>query len=266
VSIAYATTGAGYPLVKAANWLNHLDFEQDSPVWRHWVRDLGKHHTIIRCDERANGLSDWEVEDVSFEAWVHDLETAVDAAGVDRFVLTGLSQGGPGAIAYAVRNPNRVSHLILRNSFSLGWNHHGQPEAKEARRALMTLLRLDWGRNNSTYSQLFTYAFMPENATPEHQQWYNDLQRMTATGENAARILEVFDELDVRSLLPSVGVPTIVFHSDRDQVVPVDEGRILAAEIPNARFVPLSSANQLLLAEEPAWRKFLEELATFLHW
>ena len=266
VSIAYATTGAGYPLVKAANWLNHLDFEWDSPVWRHWVRDLSKHHTIIRYDERANGLSDWEVEDVSFEAWVHDLETVVDAAGVDRFALTGISQGGPVAVAYAVRHPNRVSQLILCNSFSRGWNHHGRPEAKEARRALKTLLRLDWGRNNSTFLQLFTDTFMPENATPEHQQWYNDLQRMTATGENAARILEVCDELDVRSLLPSVDVPTIVFHCDRDQVVPVEEGRILAAEIPNARFVPLSSANHLLLEEEPAWRKFLEELAAFLHW
>jgi DNA-binding winged helix-turn-helix (wHTH) protein/pimeloyl-ACP methyl ester carboxylesterase len=267
VSIAYATTGAGYPLVKAANWLNHLDFEWDSPVWRHWVRELGKHHTIIRYDERANGLSDWEVEDVSFEAWVHDLETVVDAAGVDRFALMGISQGGPVAIAYAVRHPDRVSHLILFGTYARGWNHQGHPEEEtEARRAVKTLMRLDWGRNNPGFSQIFTSIFMPENATPEHQRWFNDLQRMSATGENAARIMEVSDDMDVRSLLPSVAAPTIVFNCDREQIVSMEEGRILATEIPNARFVPLSSANHLLLAEEPAWRKFLEELAAFLRW
>jgi pimeloyl-ACP methyl ester carboxylesterase len=267
VNIAYATTGAGYPFVKAANWMNHLDFEWDSPVWRHWLRELGEHHTFIRYDERGNGLSDWDVEDISLEAWVHDLETVVDAAGVGKFALMGISQGGPVAIAYAVRHPERVSHLILCGSFACGWSHREQAEGeREARRALKTLLRLDWGRNNSAFSQLFTNIFMPENATPEHQQWFNDLQRMSASGENAARILEECDVLDVRSLLSSVAVPTIVFHSDRDQVVPVEAGRILAAEIPNARFVPLSGANHLLLEEEPAWEKFLEELAAFMDW
>jgi pimeloyl-ACP methyl ester carboxylesterase/DNA-binding winged helix-turn-helix (wHTH) protein len=267
VNISYARTGVGYPFVKAANWLNHLDFEWDSPVWRHWLRDLGEHHTFIRYDERGNGLSDWDVEDMSLEAWVHDLETVVDAAGVERFALMGISQGGPVAITYAVRHPERVSHLVLCGAYARGRNHREQAEDEmEARRALKTLVRLDWGRNNPAFSQLFTSAFIPENATQEHRQWFNDLQRMSASGENAARIMEVSDETDVRPLLSSVAVPTMVFHSDRDQLVPVEEGRILAAEIPNARFVPLSSANHLLLEEEPAWGKFLEELAEFLQW
>jgi pimeloyl-ACP methyl ester carboxylesterase len=266
VSIAYATTGTGYPLVKAANWLNHLDFEWDSPVWRHWLRELGKHHTIIRYDERGNGVSDWNVGDVSFKAWVHDLETVVDAAGVDKFVLMGISQGGSVAIAYAVRHPERVSHLILCGAYSRGWNHRGLPQALEVRRALETLVRLDWGRNNPAFSQMFTNLYIPENSTPEHQRWYSDLQRMSASAENAARIMVACDEIEVRSLLSSVTVPTIVFHSDGDRAVPIEEGRILAAEIPNARFVPLASANHLLLAEEPAWGKFLEELAAFLSW
>jgi pimeloyl-ACP methyl ester carboxylesterase/DNA-binding winged helix-turn-helix (wHTH) protein len=267
VNISYARTGVGYPFVKAANWLNHLDFEWDSPVWRHWLRDLGKHHTFIRYDERGNGLSDWDVEDMSLEAWVRDLETVVDAAGVERFALMGISQGGPVAITYAVRHPERVSHLVLCGAYARGRNHREQSEDEmEARRALKTLVRLDWGRNNPAFSQLFTNAFIPENATQEHRQWFNDLQRMSASGENAARIMEVSDETDVRPLLSSVAVPTMVFHSDRDQLVPIEEGRILAAEIPNARFVPLSSANHLLLEEEPAWGKFLEELAEFLQW
>jgi pimeloyl-ACP methyl ester carboxylesterase len=266
VSIAYATTGAGYPFVKAANWLNHLDFEWDSPLWRHWLRDLGEHHTVIRYDERGNGLSDWDVEEMSQEAWVHDLETVVDAAGAERFALFGISQGGPVAIDYAVRHPERVSHLILCNSYARGWNHRGCPEKMEERRALKTLVGMDWGRNNPAFSQMFTNAFLPENATPEHQKWFNDLQRMSATGENAARIFEVCDGMDVRSLLSSVAVPTLVLHSDRDRVVPIAEGRILAAEIPNARFVLLPSANHIFLEEEPAWGKFLEELGEFLNW
>jgi DNA-binding winged helix-turn-helix (wHTH) protein/alpha-beta hydrolase superfamily lysophospholipase len=266
VSLAYATTGTGYPFVKAANWLNHLDFEWDSPLWRHWLRDLGEHHTFIRYDERGNGLSDWDVEDMSLEAWVHDLETVVDAAGVERFALMGISQGGPVGITYAVRHPERVSHLILCNAYARGRNHRGQPEKTEERQALKTLVRLDWGRSNPAFSQMFTNAFIPENAAPEHQQWFNDLQRMSTTGENAARIMEVCDDTDVRSLLSSVAVPTIVFHSDRDRIVPSEEGRILAAEISNARFVPLPTANHIFLAGEPAWRKFLEELGGFLQW
>jgi pimeloyl-ACP methyl ester carboxylesterase/DNA-binding winged helix-turn-helix (wHTH) protein len=267
VSIAYAKTGSGYPLVKAANWLNHLDFEWDSPVWRHWLCELGKHHTYIRYDERGNGLSDWEVEDGSFEAWVHDLEAVVDAAGVEKFALMGISQGGPVAIAYAVRHPERVSHLILFGAYSCGRGHRGLGEKElEARQALKTLMRMDWGRSNPAFSQLFTDRFLPENATPEHQRWFNDLQRMTATGENAARIMDECDNTDVRDLLSSVAVPTAVFHSERDKVVPIKEGRFLAAEIPNAKFVSLPSANHLLLEEEPAWGKFLEELGAFMHW
>jgi pimeloyl-ACP methyl ester carboxylesterase len=264
--LAYARTGAGYPFVKAANWLNHLDFEWDSPMWRHWLRTLGEHHTVIRYDERGNGLSDWNVEDMSHGAWVHDLETVVDASGVEKFALMGISQGGPVAITYAVRHPERVSHLILCNSYARGWNHRGYSEKIEARRALKTLVRLGWGRSDPAFLQMFTNAFIPENATVEHQQWFNDLQRMSATGQNAAQIMEVCDEMEVCELLSSVAVPTIVFHSDRDRIVPVQEGRILAAEIPNARFVPLPTANHIFLEGEPAWGKFLEELGTFLRW
>src|SRR5262249_1722652 len=155
------------------------------------------------------------------------------AAGIDRFALMGISQGGPVGIAYAVRHPERVSHLILCGAYSRGWGLREQTEADlEARSALTTLVRLDWGRNDPAFSQLFTNRFIPENATPEHQHWFNDLQRMTASGENAARIIQTFDQINVRSLLPRVSVPTLVFHSDRDVAVPIKEGRILAAEIP----------------------------------
>ena len=264
--IAYARAGNGYPLLKAANWLNHLDFEWESPLWSHWIREFTKHHTFIRYDERGNGLSDWEVTDVSFAAWVRDLETVVEASGLDRFALFGLSQGGSVAIDYTTRHPERVSHLILCGAYSRGYSHRQKPEALAARRALETLVRLDWGKNHPDFLSMFTSLYTSESATPQHAQWLNDLQRVSASPENAARIMEACDDINVRNLLPQVSVPTLVLHCDRDRVVPPEEGRIIAAEIPGARFVPLPSSNHLLLPEEPAWEVFLTEIGRFLDW
>src|SRR5580698_160977 len=264
VRLAYSSTGSGYPLVKSANWLNHLDYEWDSPIWKHWLAELTKHNRLIRYDERGNGLSQRDVKEMSFEQWVQDLEAVVAATRVDRFALMGISQGGPVAVAYAVRHPERVSHLVLINSFSRGLMPRGTEKQIAARRALQTLVRLDWGKNNPDFKAMFTRFYIPHGATPEQQQWFNDLQQISATPENAARIMTLIDEIDVRHLLPEVSVPTIVFHGTHDKVIPAEEGRILAAEIRNARFVPLNTANHILLAQEPAWSVFLEELGAFV--
>jgi pimeloyl-ACP methyl ester carboxylesterase/DNA-binding winged helix-turn-helix (wHTH) protein len=266
VRLAYSSAGSGYPLVKAANWLNHLDYEWNSPLWKHWIGELIQHHRLIRYDERGNGLSEWDVKDMSLELWVQDLETMVEAAGVRRFALLGISQGGAVAVSYAVRHPERVSHLVLMGAYSRGWNTRGTQEQLEARHALETLVRLDWGKNNPDFKSMFTNLYIPYKSTPEQQRWFNDLQQISTTPENACRIMMVGDAINVRSLLPKVSVPTIVFHGDRDRVIPAEEGRILAAEIPGARYVPLSTGNHILLAEEPAWQVFLEELGAFLGW
>jgi serine/threonine protein kinase/alpha-beta hydrolase superfamily lysophospholipase len=266
VRLAYASTGSGYPLVKSANWLNHLDYEWDSPIWKHWLAELPRHNRLIRYDERGNGLSQWDVKEMSLELWVKDLETVVEAAGVEKFALLGISQGGAVAITYAVRHPERVSHLVLLGAFSRGLTVRGTEEQMAERRALQTLLRLDWGKNNPDFKSMFTKFFIPGNSTPEQHQWLDDLQRISASPKNAARILMLVDEISIRPLLPLVSVPTLVFHADRDRVIPAEEGRILAAEIPGARFVPLSTKNHILLAQEPAWRVFLEELGAFLGW
>jgi serine/threonine protein kinase/alpha-beta hydrolase superfamily lysophospholipase len=266
VRLAYASTGSGYPLVKSANWLNHLDYEWDSPIWKHWLAELPKHNRLIRYDERGNGLSQWDVKEMSLELWVKDLETVVEAAGVEKFALLGISQGGAVAITYAVRHPERVSHLVLLGAFSRGLTAHGTEEQIAERRALQTLVRLDWGKNNPDFKSMFTNFFIPHNSTREQHQWLDDLQRISASPENAARILMLIDEINIRPLLPLVSVPTLVFHADRDRVIPAEEGRILAAEIPSARFVPLSTKNHILLAQEPAWRVFMEEVGAFLGW
>jgi pimeloyl-ACP methyl ester carboxylesterase/DNA-binding winged helix-turn-helix (wHTH) protein len=263
--LAYSTVGAGPPLVKAANWLNHLEFEWESPVWKHWIAEMSQRHLFVRYDERGCGLSDWNVTNFSFDAWVHDLETVVDALGVERFALLGISQGGAVAAAYAARHPERVSHLILYGAYARGWQFRGDAREIEARGALIKLTRLGWGRNNPAFRQIFTTRFVPE-AGPAEMQWFDDLQRISASPENAARFMEEFARVDVVPMLSGIRVPTIVFHCDRDAAIPFDEGRLLAAAIPAAKFVPLPSRNHLLLQNEPAWTIFLRELGEFLGW
>lgn len=264
VRLAYATVGAGFPVVRVANCFNHLDFEWGSPIWRHWVRDLARGYSLLRYDGRGNGLSERNVEDFSLDTWVQDLETVVDAAGFDKFALMGHSQGSSVAIAYAVRHPERVSHLILCGSYSRGACHRGNTEHLKARRALETLVELRFGESNPSFFQLVTDFYIPDGASPQEQDWFKDLQLISVSSRNLVAFMRACDEIDVRKLLPKIVVPTIVFHSSGDRVAPPEEGRIVATEIPGARFVPLSSGNHFLLAEEPAWKIFREELASFL--
>lgn len=265
VRIAWASIGNGPPLVKASNWLTHLDYEWESPIWRHWWSELSNHHRVIRYDERGNGMSQRDVSEVSFDTWVRDLETVVDAAKLDRFTLLGISRGGAIAVAYAVKHPERVSKLVLYGAFPMGLNHYGTAKELEERRALVSLTRLGWGVHNPTFRRMFTQRFIP-NGTPVHENWIDDLQRMSTSAENAARLLETAANIDVRRLLQKIQLPTLVVHCDCDQVVSSEQGRRMAAEIPDARYVSLPSANHLLLAEEPAWRIFVQELGAFLGW
>jgi pimeloyl-ACP methyl ester carboxylesterase len=265
VRLAYATLGSGPPLVKASNWLTHLDFECDSPLWRHWWAALSRHHRVVRYDERGHGLSQRDVGEISFETWIQDLETVVDAAGLDRFALLGVSRGASIAIAYAAKHPDRVSRLVLYGGFAAGRAHTGTAEELEERRALISLTRLGWGVNNPAFRQLFTGRFLPE-ATPEHHRCFGELQRVSTSATNAAQLMEIDDRIDVRGLLPTLRMPTLVVHSDRDQVVSPERGRLLAAEIPGSRYVSLPSANHLVLETEPAWQRLLEEMGEFLQW
>jgi pimeloyl-ACP methyl ester carboxylesterase/DNA-binding winged helix-turn-helix (wHTH) protein len=265
VRLAYATAGSGPPLVKASNWLTHLDFEWGSPIWRHWYDVLSRHHRLVRYDERGNGLSQRDVEDVTFDTWVRDLETVVDAAGLDRFPLLGISRGGSIAIAYAVKHPERVTHLVLYGAFAAGLNYWGTPQDLEGRAALTSLVRLGWGLNNPAFCKTFTCRFIPE-ATPAHEAWFDELQRVSTSPENAARLMQRDDDIDVRPLLSRVRAPTLVVHCDRDRAVVPERGHQLAAAIPGARYVSLPSANHLMLDDEPAWSLFLEELGIFLKW
>jgi pimeloyl-ACP methyl ester carboxylesterase/DNA-binding CsgD family transcriptional regulator len=261
VRIAYASVGSGPPIVKAPNWLTHLEYEWESPVWRHWWQELSRDHQLIRFDQRGSGLSDWTVEDISFEAWVRDLEAVVDAAGLQQFTLLGLSQGGPVAVEYAYRHPERVTSLILYGTFPRGRARRGGPMVEFE--AWNTLTREGWGRNNPAYRRMFTVQFMPE-ATQEQMQWFDELQRVSTTGGNAARIQKVSSQIDVIDRLSLVKAPALVLHAANDERTPVDLGRQVASLLPNARFVTVPSRNHLLLAEEPAWQMLVDEVRAFL--
>lgn len=261
VRIAYATVGEGPPLVKAPNWLTHLDFEWESPVWSHWWKELAKNHLLIRFDQRGCGLSDWSVEDISFDAWVGDLEAVVDTLGLESFDLLGISQGGSAAIEYTARHPERVRHIVLYGAYARGSAKRG--ESIDELEARLTLTRQGWGRDNPAYRQMFTTQFMP-GAGLEQMQWFNDLQRISTSPENAARIMEATSTIDVVHRLPSVSTPTLVLHSRGDARIPFTEGSQIAALMPNATLVPLDSENHLLLEHEPAWKTALAAVTEFL--
>ena len=263
VRLAYAVTGEGPPIVKAANFLSHLEFDWDSPVWRHWLREISRDHTLVRYDERGCGLSDWEAA-LSFEAWVNDLEAVVNAAGFERFPLLGSSQGAPIAIAYAVRHPEKVSHLVLHGAYARGWLKRNPTAAqREEAETMARLAELGWGKENPAFRQFFTTQFIP-GGSPEQHRWFNELERVTTSPENAGRFFRAFNQIDVTALASKISCPTLVLHSNGDARVPFDEGKLVASLIPGARFVPLESRNHILLEHEPAWKRWLEEVRGFL--
>jgi DNA-binding SARP family transcriptional activator/pimeloyl-ACP methyl ester carboxylesterase len=265
VRLAYATVGTGPPLVKAANWMNHLEFDWESPVWRRLFRELASNHTLVRYDERASGLSDWDVPSMSLDAWVRDLESVVDALDLDRFPLLGISQGCAVCVEYAARHPDRVSGLILHGGYAAGWRADPDcPPAEAARRdASIDIVRFGWGEDTPAYRQMFTQTFIP-GGTAEEISWFNELERRTVSPENAARFMEAFAQIDVRHRLGEIQAPTLVLHSRGDQRIAFDRGRELAARIPRARFIPLESANHLVLEHEPVFETWIREAQAFL--
>jgi pimeloyl-ACP methyl ester carboxylesterase/DNA-binding CsgD family transcriptional regulator len=263
VKLAWAVAGDGQTLIKASNWLTHLEYDRDSPVWRHWIRFFADHFRFVRYDERGCGMSDWHAEDLSCARWADDFDTVVKAAQPPKpFILLGVSQGGASAISYATRFPDDVSHLILYGAYARGWAIREDPDAVQRHQAIVDLTRLGWGMDNSVYRQVFTSRFVP-HATAEQIGWFNELCRRTTTPEIAQRLMHTRGEVDVRHLLPGITVPTLVLHARQDEAVPLSEGRLLASSIPGAEFVQLESRNHILLGQEPAWERFKAEVLAF---
>jgi pimeloyl-ACP methyl ester carboxylesterase/AraC-like DNA-binding protein len=261
--LAFSVTGDGPPIVKTANWLNHIEHDWDSPLWRHWIDEFTRGRSLVRYDERGNGLSDWDSPNLSFDACVEALETVVDGLELDSFDLLAISQGAAVALAYAVRHPGRVRRLVICNGYAAGWAVRCNPAEVARREAMLTLTEVGWGSDNPAYRQLFTNHYIP-GASPKQMGWFNEMQRLSASPENAVRLQRELAAIDVRALLPKVRTPTLIFHSREDQAVPFSQGEELAAGIPGAAFVPLESRNHILIETEPAWRMFAEVSREFL--
>ena len=264
MQIAYAIHGSGSPLVRTAHWLTHLDFDWQSPLWRHWLEGLGRDHTVIRYDDRGCGLSDRNVEDMSLDARVGDLEAVVESAGVQRFALLGVSGGGPPAIRYAVSHPDSLSHLILYGTYARGRDARPRrSDDKERAELLISMIKVGWGGENPAFRRVFSTLFVPD-ASEEQMRWFDEAQRRSTSAENAIRLRRSREDVDVTEDARHVQTPTLVMHARDDAMVPFDEGRHLAALIPGARFVPLEGRNHILLGDEPAWTRFLAEIEDFV--
>jgi pimeloyl-ACP methyl ester carboxylesterase/DNA-binding CsgD family transcriptional regulator len=262
--IAYAVAGEGPPLVRAPHWFTHVEYEPNSPIWKPWIAGLSQGRTLLRMDQRGCGLSDRDVAEISFEAWVRDLEAVVDAAGLERFALFGHSQGAAIAIAYTVKHPQRVTHLALLGSYARGWMKRGLPPERIAElEAQLKLVEVGWGRDDASYRQMFATQFVP-GGTLEQINSMSDLQRVSATPENAVRIIRSLFAIDVEPLASRLTCPTLLLHARGDRRAPFEEGRRLAGLIPGARMVPLDTDNHILLEQEPAFREFFAELGGFL--
>ena len=264
VRIAYAVTGEGTPIIRTSHWLTHLQHDFTSPVWKHVMIGLARHHRLVRYDPRGEGMSQRTCADISFEGWMRDLEAVADATGFPKFALFGCSQGAATAVAYAVRHPERVSHLILYGGFARGIMERDGPESMQEHLDLsVALIHHGWGRRHPAHRQWFTTTFLPEGSADQYR-WFNKLQKVSASPEIAARHLEVAAHMDISALLPKVKAPTLVLHCREDCLVPLDLGEELAASIPGATLVPLDGANHLFLADSDAHRDFIHAVYEFL--
>jgi pimeloyl-ACP methyl ester carboxylesterase len=264
VRIAYATMGSGPPIVRVGQWFTHLEFDLTHAARRRLVEHLARSRTVVRYDMRGTGLSDRNVADLSFDRTVDDFGAVVDAAGLERFALLGISQGSAVGAAYAARHPERPSHLIFVGAFARGQaRREGPGQGPEAFEAIRGVIRAGWGSDDPSWRQLFTSQFFPE-ASAETVRWFNELERMSATAEVAERIQVETQNCDVRALAPQIRTPTLVLHCRGDRRVPFDAGMELAALIPGARFVPLDSINHVPVAGEPAFDALLAEVTAFL--
>jgi pimeloyl-ACP methyl ester carboxylesterase/DNA-binding CsgD family transcriptional regulator len=262
--LAWARAGDGLPVVKAANWLTHLEYEWESPVWKHWLQFFSTHYRFIRYDERGCGMSDWVCGRLSVDQWVDDLEAVIDAADLaEPFTLLGISQGATTCIRYARRHPERVARMILYGGYARGALRRDSPAIGRAYQAMAELCRVSWGSDNVTFRQVFTSRFIPGGAY-DQLQWFNDLCLKTTTGEIAAALLEARAAIDISAELADVRTPTLVIHAREDAIVPLAEGRLLASAIRGAEFVEVDSRNHILLEHEPAWQRFREAVLGFV--
>jgi pimeloyl-ACP methyl ester carboxylesterase len=262
VNIAVATVGNGPILVKTANWLNHLEHDWQSPIWLPMLQRLAARFRLVRYDGRGNGLSDRDVADISQDGFVRDLDAVIDTLDADRFALLGLSQGAAAAVTFAARHPNRVSRLVLYGAYAQGRNRRGSSEDATTAQAVLAMMQQGWGHADSAFMRAFSSLYLP-NASREQVKSFADMQRLSTSGEIATRLRIACDDIDIIDLLPKIKVPTLVVHARHDQVAPLEQGRLIAAQIPGAKFVTIDSENHVPVPTDPVWETLMSEIEAF---
>jgi pimeloyl-ACP methyl ester carboxylesterase/DNA-binding winged helix-turn-helix (wHTH) protein len=262
VNIAMASVGQGPVLVKTANWLNHLEHDWQSPIWSPMLQRLGARFRLVRYDGRGNGLSDRDVADISQRGFERDLEAVIERIDAERFALLGLSQGAAAAISFTARHPNRVSRLILYGAYAQGRNRRGSTEDATTAQAMLAMMQQGWGHSDSAFMRAFSSLYLSD-ASRAHINSFADMQRLSTSGEVAMRVRMACDNIDFVDLLPKIKVPTLVIHARHDHVVPLEQGRLIAARVPGAAFVTVESENHVQVPDDPAWEKVMSEIETF---
>ena len=261
--IAYAVSGDGPPVLLLPNWLTHLHYQWRSVAWRPWLEALSTRYRLIRFDLRGCGLSDRDVSDLSFDTWVRDTEALADALDLDQFSVVGVCQGGPIAVEFAARHPGRLRNLVLHGTYARGKARRTVPFEPEKAKLMLEMMEIGWANEDHAFLGVFASQFQPEGSL-EHLRSWCELQRLATSPSNAVALTRAMFELDVQSSARRLACPALVTHCARDAAVPLEEGRLLARLIPNARFVQLDSANHFLLASEPAWAAMVGLLHEFL--
>ena len=264
VHLAYATIGEGPPVLKAPNWINHIEYEWQSPVWGPFLSEFAQQSSLTRFDQRGNGLSDWDVDEISPKRMIDDMLAVADAAGLDRFALFGISQGAAFAMRFAASYPERVKCLVLLGGYVRGRLHRGDPEAERFHEISRTMIRDGWGSSNTVYRHFFTTAYIPD-ATPQEAECFDELQRVSTNTENALRVLEMNAEIDAAEYATAVRVPALILHSRGDRAVPIEESQLAARLIPGASFIELPGNNHCMVGGHPGFQEFFDELRPFLH-
>ncbi|MDG1368992.1 MAG: alpha/beta fold hydrolase [Paracoccaceae bacterium] len=262
-NIAWADVGVGPPILKAPNYLNHIEYEWNSPFWGPFLAEFAKKNRLVRFDQRGNGLSDWDVENFSLNTMTEDMEAVVEASKLERFAVFGISQGAAFSIRYAAMHPERVSCLILFGGFIRGTAKRGNSEYDTYRETTRLMMREGWGSPNPIYREFFASGFVPD-ASQEVRDSFDELQRMSCSSDNALRILEMNSQIDYVELARQLNVPTLVLHIKGDRVAPIEEGRLLARTIPGAQFVELPGNSHVALESEPCFKMFFEAVRAFM--
>jgi class 3 adenylate cyclase/pimeloyl-ACP methyl ester carboxylesterase len=263
VRLAWTVNGDGPVVVKAPNWIGHLELDWRNPAIAPLLTSVAAKYRLVRFDQRGNGLSDWNVKEISFERFVDDLERIFDAAQVERAPIVALSQGGAIAAAFAARRPERVSAIVMIGAFPLGRNKRRSKRELEQARALRAMMAAGWDDEFPSLRDLLANVIVPTSSEEERRSYAEDMRRIISPG-NVARTREAIDNIDITDMLRDVTAPCLVLHCRGDRMQPVEQGRAIAAGLPNARFIAYDSVNHLPPESDPVWPLIERELQTFL--